>query len=109
MVITQHLGEPLRLAQNVENPIEIAKGNERTVKIEPKIDRPGNSLGALGEIGEGFECLFHTSHGFARRAAGGRLEARLIEIGHGLCPQLPIDRMVSKPVDLPGQSAWAPR
>jgi hypothetical protein len=58
MVITQHLGEPLRLAQNVENPIEIAKGNERTVKIEPKIDRPGNSLGALGEIGEGFECLF---------------------------------------------------
>ena len=82
--------------QGDEDPLELAQGPERITQREAEIDGLRQGVAAVWEVLHGPQRLLEGGHRLPIGRAGQGLLPSLPEIGHGLVPLLPPQRMVGQ-------------
>src|SRR3989304_5138055 len=70
-------GEPLRLAQMVEEGLEVTQRDERVAEVEAQVDGPGGPVRVLGKVPEAQQRPLEVGRRLAEGAARGGLPACL--------------------------------
>ncbi len=100
MRIPERSGQGLGLAEVVEQPLDLAEADERSLEFEPEVDGLLARLGALGQMPQGAEGLLEAAHGLPVGGARDGLGGGLAQVRHGLRPHLPPQGVLREPLDV---------
>lgn len=65
MLISQPLRQALGLHKRIEDPLELASGNEGALQLEPRVDELLHGRNALGQSGERGQRLLIRGRGLS--------------------------------------------